>query len=197
MGPLEANKPWNTRDIAGLMRFLQRAFRLVINEETGALSLADEANPELEKQLHRTVHKVQNDVERLAFNTAIAALIGFVNSATHSGLTRSQAERFARTLAPFAPHLAEELWQRLGQTGFISLAAWPEVDEALLRDESVEVPVQIMGKVRHRITVPADADAQAMEKLALADAKVQELIAGKTVRKVIAIPGKLINLVAN
>jgi leucyl-tRNA synthetase len=197
MGPLEASKPWNTRDIAGLSRFLQRAFRLVINEENGALALADTDDPELEKQLHRTIHKVQGDIERLAFNTAIAALIGFVNAATATGLSARQAELFARALAPFAPHLAEELWQRLGQTGFISLAPWPEVDEALLQDDSVEVPVQIMGKVRHRIMVPAGADAATLEKLTLADAKVQELLAGKTVRKVIAVPGKLINLVAN
>jgi leucyl-tRNA synthetase len=197
MGPLEASKPWNTRDIAGLSRFLQRAFRLVINEETGALALADTDDPELEKQLHRTIHKVQGDIERLAFNTAIAALIGFVNAATATGLSARQAELFARALAPFAPHLAEELWQRLGKTGFISLAAWPEIDEALLHDDSVEIPVQIMGKVRHRIMVPAGADAATLEKLTLADAKVQELLAGKTVRKVIAVPGKLINLVAN
>jgi leucyl-tRNA synthetase len=198
MGPLEASKPWNTRDITGLLRFLQRAFRLVIDEQSGATVLADNEHAEVEKQLHRAIAKVQNDIERLAFNTAIAALIGFVNTATTSGgLTKSQAERFARLLAPFAPHMAEELWHRLGMPGLVSLAAWPRYDEALLRDQEVEVPVQIMGKVRHRIMVPADADAATLEKLALADAKVQELLAGKTLRKVIAVPGKLINLVAN
>jgi leucyl-tRNA synthetase len=198
MGPLEANKPWNTRDISGLSRFLQRAFRLVINEETGELALADVENGAVEKQLHRTVHKVQNDIDRLAFNTAIAAMIGLVNTATSSGnLTRSQAERFARLLAPFAPHMAEELWHKLGMQGHVSLARWPTYDEALLRDDQVEVPVQIMGKVKSRIMVPADADAATLEKLALADPKVQELLVGKTVRKVIAVPGKLINLVAN
>jgi leucyl-tRNA synthetase len=198
MGPLEASKPWNTRDIAGLLRFLQRAFRLVIDEQSGATALAQEENAGLEKQLHRSIAKVQGDLERLAFNTAIAALIGFVNSATTSGgLTKSQAERFTRLLAPFAPHMAEELWHKLDMPGLVSLAAWPRYDEALLRDEQVEVPVQIMGKVRHRIMVPADADAATLEKLALADAKVQELIAGKTVRKVVAVPGKLINLVAS
>jgi leucyl-tRNA synthetase len=198
MGPLEASKPWNTRDIAGLSRFLQRAYRLVINEESGALMLVESADPEVEKQLHRTIAKVQSDLERLAFNTAIAALIGFVNTGTTSGgLTKSQAERFARVLAPFAPHMAEELWHRLGMTGFVSIARWPTYDEALLRDDSVEVPVQIMGKVRHRITVPADADAATLEQLTLADPKVQELLVGKTVKKVIVVPGKMINLVAN
>jgi len=198
MGPLEANKPWNTRDISGLLRFLQRAYRLVLSEETGEPALSEQESPEVEKQLHRTIAKVQGDVERLAFNTAIAALIGFVNTGTTSGgLTKSQAERFARILAPFAPHMAEELWHRLGMTGFVSLARWPTYDEARLRDDTVEVPVQIMGKVRHRITVPADADAATLEKLTLADPKVQELLAGKTVRKVVVVPGKMINLVAN
>ena len=198
MGPLESSKPWNTRDISGLLRFLQRAFRLVIDEQTGATSLADQEHAEVEKQLHRTIAKVQADIERLAFNTAIAALIGFVNTATTAGgLTKSQAERFSRVLAPFAPHMAEELWHKLGMPGLVSSARWPSYDEALLRDDQVEVPVQIMGKVRHRILVPADADGATLERLALADPKVQELLAGKTVRKVVTVPGKLINLVAN
>jgi leucyl-tRNA synthetase len=198
MGPLEASKPWNTRDIGGLLRFLQRAWRLMVNEETGALTLTESDNAEVEKQLHRTIAKVGSDIERLAFNTAIAAMIGFVNTGTTAGgLSRSQAERFARVLAPFAPHMAEELWSKLEMPGCISLASWPSYDDAQLRDDSVEVPVQIMGKVRHRLMVPADLDAAALEKFALADSKVQELIAGKTVRKVVVVPGKLVNIVAN
>jgi leucyl-tRNA synthetase len=198
MGPLEASKPWNTRDIAGLLRFLQRAWRLVVDESTGDLTLSEREDAEVEKQLHRTIAKVENDVERLAFNTAIAALIAFVNTGTtSSGLTRSQAERFARVLSPFAPHMAEELWHKLGMPGAVTLASWPSYDEAQLRDDSVEIPVQIMGKVRHRLVVPSDADAAALEKLVLADAKIQELISGKTVRKVVVVPGKLVNIVAN
>ncbi|MDB4976967.1 MAG: leucyl-tRNA synthetase [Myxococcaceae bacterium] len=197
MGPLEANKPWNTRDIAGLLRFLQRAWRLVVNEESGALATVEQVNQDVERQLHRTIAKVGSDLERLAFNTAIASLIGLVNVATNSGLTRSQAERFARVLAPFAPHMGEELWQRLGMTGAVSLAGWPSYDEAMLKDENVEVPVQIMGKVRHRITVPADIGAAELEAIALADDKVKELLVGKTVRKVVVVPGKLVNIVAN
>lgn len=198
MGPLEASKPWNTRDIAGLLRFLQRAWRLLLDEQTGVLTLKDSPSAEVEKQLHRTIAKVQGDIERLAFNTAIAALIAFVNTGTaEGGLSRDQAERFARTLAPFAPHMAEELWHRLGQTSLIALADWPSYDESQLQDDSVEVPVQIMGKVRHRIVVPATADGPALEKIALADPKVQELIRGKTVRKIVTVPGKLINIVAN
>ena len=197
MGPLEASKPWNTRDIAGMLRFLQRAWRLVVERETAAsCTLAAQADAEVEKLLHRTIAKVEGDLERLAFNTAIAALIAFVNTGTTSGgLTRDQAERFARVLAPFAPHMGEELWARLGMEGCVTLASWPRYDEAQLKDDSVEIPVQILGKVRHRMMVPSDADATTLEKLVLADAKVVELIAGKTVRKVIVVPGKLVNLV--
>jgi leucyl-tRNA synthetase len=198
MGPLDANKPWNPRDISGLSRFLQRAWRLIIDEVSGKPNLAAAQDPELEKQLHRTIAKVQADVERLSFNTAIAALISFVNAGTAQGaLTRSQAERFTRMLSPFAPHMAEELWFRLDMTGTASLARWPDYDEALLHDDRIEIPIQIMGKVRHRMLVPAAADAATLEQLALADPKVQELLAGKTVRKVIALQGKLVNFVAN
>ncbi|MDB4987381.1 MAG: leuS, partial [Myxococcaceae bacterium] len=197
MGPLEANKPWNTRDIAGLSRFLQRAWRLVINEETGATALIDHESADVERQLHRTIAKVGSDLERLAFNTAIASLIGLVNAATGVGLTKSQAERFARVLAPFAPHMGEELWHRLGMPGSVSLASFPSYEEAMLKDANVEVPVQIMGKVRHRITVPADLSAAELEAIALADDKVKELLQGKTVRKVVVVPGKLVNIVAN
>jgi leucyl-tRNA synthetase len=198
MGPLEASKPWNTRDISGLQRFLQRSWRLVVQEDTGALALAERANDEVERQLHRTIAKVEGDIERLAFNTAIAALIGLVNAATTGGgLTRDQAERFARLLAPFAPHMAEEIWHRVGMEGLVSRAAWPAYDEALLKDETVEIPVQIMGKLRHRLRAPADLTADALEQFTLADEKVKELIAGKTVRKVVVVPGKLVNIVAS
>ncbi|GIK19685.1 MAG: leucine--tRNA ligase [Leptolyngbya sp. PLA2] len=202
MGPLEAAKPWNPRDITGLFRFLQRAWRLIIDEETGEPRLVGDADaggtqdPAVEKLLHRTVAKVGADVERLAFNTAIAAMIEFVNSATTAcGLTRSQADRFARVLAPFAPHLAEELWSRLGGRGFVSHASWPEYDESMLRDDEVEIAVQIAGKVRAKVIVPADADAARIESIALADAKVREAIAGRAVRKVIVVPGRLVNVV--
>jgi leucyl-tRNA synthetase len=204
MGPLDQSKPWNTRDISGLMRFLQRFWRMCVNESTGEIQTTDTPAPDLEKKLHRTVHKVGGDIERLAFNTAIAAMIEFVNAAlppdASASLTRDQIDRATRMIAPFAPHLAEEMWSRLGrydEVGTVHHQPWPEVDDALLVDDEIEVPVQILGKVRTRITIPADADAKTMESLALADAKVAELIAGKTVRKVIAVPGRLVNIVAN
>lgn len=202
IGPLEASQPWRTNDLVGLYRFLQRAWRVVIDEETGEPKLADTASETIEKQLHRTTAKVADDIERLAFNTAIAALIEFVNAATSSAgsgaaLTAQQASHFARVLCPFAPHMAEELWDRLGHAPPCSLESWPSVDDSLLRDDEVEVPVQIMGKVRHRLMVPADADAKSMETIAMADEKVRALLEGKTVRKVVAVPGKMINIVAN
>jgi len=196
MGPLEASKPWNPRDIAGCFRFLQRAWRLCVDEQTGDLRTRDAPDAAVERLLHRTAAKVEGDIERLAFNTAIAAMIEFVNAATGAGgLTRGQAERFALVLCPFAPHMAEELWSKLGKGTLASLAPWPGYDEAMLRDESVEYPVQIQGKIRARITVPAKADGAAVEAAVLADAEVQKHLAGKSIKKVIVVPGKLVNIV--
>lgn len=198
MGPLEATKPWNTRDIAGCFRFLQRVWRLVVNEATGELTLASSPEEDIEKRLHRTIKKVGEDIDRLAFNTAIAAMIEFANAARGgSGLTRDQLERFAVILSPFAPHMAEELWSKLGHAPSIADVPWPSVDEAMLHDDVVELPVQILGKVRSRITVPTDADQQQIEQRALRDEKIAAQLEGKTVRKVIVVPGKIVNIIAN
>jgi len=200
MGPLDQTKPWNPRDIVGVFRFLQRAWRLIVDEQTGALRVADAQDETIEKQLHRTVYKVGRDIERLSFNTAIAAMIEFVNAATSSGsgaLSRDQIERFAITLAPMAPHMAEELWSKLGHEHSIAYVPWPAVDESMLRDDEIELPVQIMGKVRGKVTVPADADEEAVEQAALSDTRVKQLLDGKTVRKVIVVPGRIVNIIAN
>ncbi len=197
MGPLEATKPWNPRDIAGLFRFLQRAWRLAVDESTGEIRRAAAADENIEKQLHRTIAKVEADIERLALNTAIAAMIEFVNAASSSGLSTDQLDRFTRILSPFAPHLAEEIWARMGRSTCVSTEPWPVVNEALLKDESVEVPVQIMGKVKARIMVPAEADTATHESIALADERVKALIEGKNVKKIIVVPGKMVNIVAN
>ncbi len=198
MGPLEAAKPWATKDLVGLYRFLQRTWRLVIDETTGDTNpFLETADDTVEKQLHRTIAKVEADIENLSFNTAIAAMIEWVNAATKAGITRDQASRFIRMLCPFAPHIAEELWHRLGEQPPVSLADWPGHDEAMLTDDTVEVPVQIMGKVKARINAPADADAKTLEDIALADERVKKLIEGKTVRKVVAVPGRMVNIVAN
>jgi leucyl-tRNA synthetase len=197
MGPLEASKPWNPRDITGLFRFIQRAWRLLVDEETGRARTGEQGDEKVEKALHRTVAKVGADIERLAFNTAIAAMIEFVNLATASGapLTRSQAERFALTLAPFAPHLAEEVWSRLGHTRSLAYEPWPQVDERMLRDTEIELPVQVNGKLRDRITVPAEAEPKAVESAALSASKVREALEGKTVVKIVVVPRKLVNIV--
>ena len=197
MGPLEASAPWNTRDIVGVHRFLQRAWRLVIDEENGALRLLEEGDDAVERSLHRTIHKVGEDIEKLAFNTAIAAMIEFVNQATGVGLSRSQFEKFTLLLAPFVPHLAEEFWHRLGNRTSVAHQSWPVFDPSLLVDDHVEIPVQILGKVRSRITVAADADQQTLEEAALADERICELLEGLTVRKMVVVPGRLVNIVAN
>jgi leucyl-tRNA synthetase len=198
LGPLEQSKPWNPRDISGLHRFLQRAWRLLVSEQDGSLQLSETRDPGVEKLLHRTIEKVTEDIERLAFNTAIAALIKLVNDAGGPGaMSRDQAHRFARLLSPFAPHLAEELWHKLGEQPSIAHAAWPSYDPAQLVDDTVEMPIAIKGKVRSKLTVPTGADPATLEKLALADARIAELLAGKAVRKVIVVPGKMINLVTD
>ncbi|MSR28447.1 MAG: leucine--tRNA ligase [Phycisphaerales bacterium] len=203
MGPLAESKPWNTRDIAGVFRFLQRVWRLAIDERTGGTLLARAPNAAVERQLSRSIHKVGHDIERLAFNTAIAALIEAVNAATRptqlkdpedGGFTRDQMSRFLRALAPFAPHIAEELWSHLGEGASVSLAPWPSVDPLQLVDDTVEMPVQIQGKVRARVMVPAGADRDEVERIVLADAAVQEHLAGRAPTKVIVVPARMVNL---
>jgi leucyl-tRNA synthetase len=200
MGPLEASKPWNPRDITGLFRFLQRTWRLTVNEESGETKLGAAPDEAVERALHRLIAKVETDIERLSFNTAIAAMIEFVNLcvAKDKGdgvLTREQLLRFVLVLSPFVPHIAEELWRRAGGQGFAMHQAWPTYDESQLRDAEVEVPVQVAGKVRSRVMVPAGADVKQHESIALSDAKVQASIAGRAIKKVIVVPGRMINVV--
>ncbi|MDA1008467.1 MAG: leucine--tRNA ligase [Planctomycetota bacterium] len=206
MGPLEATKPWNTRDIAGVYRFLQRAWRLAVDEKTGSILVAKSADPAIEKLLHRTIQRVADDVERLAFNTAIAALIEFVNAATRpselastddGGLTRDQLDRFVRVLAPFAPHMGEEIWHRLGHESSVVTASWPTVDPAMLVNTEVEIPIQILGKMRTRIMVPTAVakDRAQLEHFAMNHEQVVAQLAGRPVQRVIAVPGKMVNLI--
>ncbi|MDH5672294.1 MAG: leucine--tRNA ligase [Myxococcales bacterium] len=196
MGPLEASKPWNTRDISGLLRFLQRTWRLIVDEDSGALKTVETADAGVEKLLHRTIAKVEGDIDKLAFNTAIAAMIKLVNEATAAGgMSADQIDRFVRVLAPFAPHLGEELWARLGREPSVASQPWPEYDPEALHEASVEMPVAIKGKVRARIQVASDADQATLERLALADPRIVELLADKTVAKVIVVPGRMVNIV--
>ncbi len=200
MGPLDASKPWNPRDITGCYRFLQRAWRLVVNENLGALNLVEQPDDAIERALHRLTAKVGPDIERLSFNTGIAAMMEFVKNAGAGegkpALTKSQAERFALVLAPFVPHFAEELWQRLGHSFSLAYEPWPAHDPAKLVDSHVEIPIQIMGKVRGHITVAAGTDVKAIEAAALAEPRIKTFMEGKTVKKVIVVPGKMVNIVA-
>ncbi|MDP6478446.1 MAG: leucine--tRNA ligase [Phycisphaerales bacterium] len=196
MGPLDASKPWNTRDIVGVFRFLQRAWRLVVDEDSGDLSVQETLDEDVERALHRTIAKVGEDIERLSYNTAIASMIEFVNLATHhGGLTAEQLDRFARILCPFAPHIAEEFHAKLGNEGLCSVAVWPDYDESMLVDESIELPVQVKGKVRGRISVPADSTEEEVIAAALAHERVAEILGGAEPRKVIVVPGKIVNVI--
>ncbi len=194
MGPLEASKPWNTRDIVGLHRLLQKIWRLCTNDD-GSISISGTADEATEKQLHRLIAKAGADIEKLSFNTAIAAIFEFVN--VSKSLTRDQLDRFTRVLAPFTPHLAEELWSKLGNPPSVAHADWPTYEESMLVDDEVTIPVQVMGKLRSKITMPKDADNKSMEEAALADEKITAFLEGKQIRKVIVVPGRLVNIVAN
>ena len=201
MGPLDAAKPWNTRDVPGLFKLCQRIWRLAVDERTGELSsaLVDEAADEQTRRvLHKAIKRVTEDLEQLKLNTAITALFDFVNAMTPlKQRPREVIEPFVLLLSPFTPHLAEELWRRLGHEHTLSREPWPMFDEKLARDEEVQIAVQILGKVKARIMVPADADEKTMEKVAMADERIKAALSGKTVRKVIVVKGRLVNIVAN
>ncbi|TAH35538.1 MAG: leucine--tRNA ligase [Planctomycetota bacterium] len=188
MGPVTASAPWNPRDLPGVHRFLQRAWRLY---ET----FAEPPDPEVERALHRTIAKVTGDIPGLDLNTAVAAMMEWVNTATRKGggITRSQAERFALILAPFAPHLAEEMWQRLGHPESLAYENWPAYDPSQLQEDTVEVAVQVNGRLRGRVLVPAAAARAAVESAARA--AVADKLEGATIRKVVVIPDKLVNFV--
>ncbi|HEV7853255.1 MAG TPA: leucine--tRNA ligase [Mycobacterium sp.] len=199
MGPLEASRPWATKDVVGAYRFLQRVWRLVVDEQTGDLRVTDEEpDDETLRALHRTIAGVTDDYASLRNNTAGAKLIEYTNHLTkeHStAVPRAAVEPLVLMVAPLAPHLAEELWQRLGHPKSLAHGPFPVADEAYLTVHTVEFPVQVNGKVRGHITVPADADADAIETAALADEKVQAFLDGAAPKKVIVVAGRLVNLV--
>ena len=201
MGPLEATKPWSTTGVSGVRGFLDRCWRLVVDERSDEIALAPQvcADPPTDAQLrelHRCIDKVTRDVEALSFNTAIARMMEFVNFCTPlERRPRAILEPFVTILSPFAPHLAEELWELLGRQAPVSLAAWPAVEAKWLVDDTVEIPVQIQGKLRGRVVVPTGVDVEALKAAAAADPKIAELLAGKRIAKVVAVPGRLVNFV--
>ena len=200
MGPLEASRPWATKDVVGAHRFLQRVWRLVVDESTGETSVVDGAELDTNtlRALHRTIAGVSEDYAALRNNTAAAKLIEYTNYLTkehRESVPRAAVEPLVLMVAPLAPHLGEELWLRLGHTTSLAHGPFPEADPAYLVDDTVEYPVQVNGKVRGRVVVAADADAGTVEAAALADDKVQAFLAGATPRKVIVVAGRLVNLV--
>ncbi len=197
MGPLDVSRPWETRAVVGSQRFLQRVWRLVVDEETGASRVVDAGlDAETERLLHRTIDGVRSDMEGLRLNTAIAKLIELTNRATAvtaDGTPRALAEPLVLMVAPFAPHIGEELWHRLGHEASLTYVDYPVADPALLVAESVTYPVQVNGKVRGRIQVPADAGEEAVRSAALAE--VASALAGQEPRKVIVVPGRMVSVV--
>ncbi len=198
MGPLETSKPWNTRDVPGLFKLCQRIWRLFVDETTGEISSAMTADPPDSaalRALHKMVKRVTEDIEALKFNTAIAAIFDFVNAMTPmTRRSRAVLKPFVLVLAPFAPHLAEELWSRLGHGTTLAYERWPAFDVKLARDEQIEIAVQVGGKIKSRVMVAADADEAGIQALALADPKVVAAIGGKPIRKVIVAKGRLVNI---
>ncbi len=201
MGPLEAVKPWSMKGVEGVYRFLSRAWRMIVDADAEDVRLDPKVkdvplSPDQAKLVARTVAAVSDDLDGHRFNTAISRLMEFTNAFTGQEVRPKAAmETFTLLLAPMAPHVAEELWEILGHTETLAYEAWPSFDPALLKDDEVEVPVQINGKLRSRVVVPADADREAIEAAAKADERVASALIGKVIRKVVVVPGKLINFV--
>jgi leucyl-tRNA synthetase len=201
MGPLEATKPWNMAGVGGVRGFLDRVWRMIVDERSESLVLnrAVQDVPPSDEQLrplHKTIKAVTEDLESLHFNTAIARMMEFVNFFTKQSVRpRSAMQDFVLLLSPLAPHICEELWGLLGHQETLALEPWPEFDPALTVDATVEIPVQINGKVRSKISVPSDISKVDLEAAAKADDKVQQLLAERTIKKAIIIPGRLVNFV--
>ncbi|MGW8825582.1 leucine--tRNA ligase [Paenibacillus lautus] len=199
MGPLEATKPWNTNGVEGTHRFLSRVWRLFIGDD-GQLNpkiVDGEGTDEFKRTLHKTIKKVTDDFEHLRFNTAISQLMIFINEGYKSEvLPRKAMENFVQLLSPLAPHLAEELWSRLGYTESVTYVPWPEFDEAWTVEAEVEIVVQVNGKIVERTKIAKDMDQEAMQQHSLSLPNVKQALEGKSIRKIIAVPGKLVNIVA-
>ncbi len=197
LGPLEASKPWNTRDIVGVNRFLQRVWRNFVDEFSDELLVVDEpATEEQLRLLHKTIKRVTDDMERLSFNTAIAALIEMNNVLKGlEWIPRSIAEPFVLMLAPMAPHVCEELWQRFGHAESLAYTPWPAADQRYLQEDTLEIAVQVNGKLRATLVIAADASKDAILAAARGQENVVKHLEGKTMRREIYVPGKIVNLV--
>ncbi len=203
MGPLEQTKPWNTEGVGGVFRFLSRVWRLIINEESGTLNdkISLESSSEVtpfDRLVHKTIKKITEDIEGLRFNTSISQMMIFINEAYKTPVIPISAIRtFVQLLAPFAPHVAEELWTRLGNEGSITYVPWPSYDPALTVDDEVEIVVQVNGKIVQRMSISIAMEEDEMREVAFNQEAVKVAIANKSIRKVIAVKGKIVNIVAN
>ncbi len=201
MGPLEAVKPWSMDGVSGVRGFLDRVWRMMIDDRADTMRLqpaVQDVEPTVEqnRMLHRTIKGVTEDIEQMRFNTAIAKMMEFTNFFFKADpRPRSAMERFLPLLSPFAPHIAEELWQALGHGATMAHESWPTWEEALIKEDTIEVPVQVNGKLRAVVAIAADADNAALEAAARANPKIADLLAGKTLVKKIVVPGRLVNFV--
>jgi len=201
MGPLEAVKPWNMDGVSGVRGFLDRVWRMILDDRAEAMQLHEavqdiEPDAEQNRMLHRTIKAVTNDLDQLSFNTAIARMMEFTNFFMKTDARpRVAMEKLVLLLSPFAPHIAEELWEVLGRQTSLAHEPWPTFDEAAIHEDTIEVPVQIGGKLRGRIQVAADADRATLESAARDDPQIAQLLAGKTVVKAIVVPGRMVNFV--
>jgi leucyl-tRNA synthetase len=191
MGPLQAVKPWSTKGVEGVHRFLKRANKLITEAKIEDREMTkDEA-----KSLAKMVKKVGEDLEAMSFNTAISAMMVFLNETSGETLAKEAAEKFVFCLAPFAPHLGEELWEFLGHSLTLAYEKWPSYDPSALVEDEIEIPVQVLGKLRGRVRVPAGATVQDMEEIAMKDSEIAKYLEGKTIVKVIAVPKRMVNFV--
>ncbi len=197
MGPLEQVKPWQTKGCEGIYRFLGKVWRLFIDTDSGEVRSFGDTPKALRKALHLAIKEATEGIETLKFNTPISKMMEFVNASKGQLPSKADAEDFLKILSPYAPHIAEELWKRLGHEQTLAYEAWPVVDESALVDDEITIVVQVMGKVRAKLQVPADISKDDALAMAKADANVQRFLEGKTIRKEIYVPGRLVNLVAN
>lgn len=199
MGPLEATKPWSMAGVSGVRNFLDRVWRLVVDDRAEELMLNASVKdvPPTEEQnrtLHKTIKQVTSDLTKMEFNTTIARMMEFTNFFTKQSVRpKSVLEKFILLLSPLAPHIGEELWHLLGNKNTLAYEPWPTFDDALTKDAEIEIPVQVLGKLRGKVTVPAGSDQATIVAAAQADAKVAEWLAGKEITKTIYVPGKLVN----
>ena len=191
LGAFDQSTPWSQQGLKGCYKFIEKVWNLqnIMTDEEGY-------SAELEKSMHKTIKKVGEDFERMKFNTAIATMMSFLNEVTKKGsITKGEYKTFITLLNPVAPHMTEELWEMLGGEGLLSLTAWPQYDEEKTVDDEIEIVVQINGKIRDKISVAADLDRAGLESVAMESSRIKELTEGKSIVKVIAVPGKLVNIV--